>query len=423
MERRRVALPVAVGNTVPVFIESAHGATVRDVDGNVLLDFSGGIGVLNVGHTNDQVVVAARRQMGLLTHSCFGIVPYEPLVALAEKLNAIVPGAAPKKTFFVNSGAEALENAVKIARRATGRQGVVVFENAFHGRTLLALTMTSKFVPYKEGFGPFAPEVYRLPYPNPYRQPGPLDAAACRRSFEEFFATVAGSSQIACVVIEPVVGEGGFLAAPPEWLQELAAICKEKGILLIADEVQTGFARTGKMFACEHSGLEPDLVTLAKSIAGGLPLSAVVGRAAVMDAVPLGGLGSTFGGNPVACAAGLAAIEFMEREKLWLRAAAIGEIVGPRFAAWRERFSFIGDARGLGAMRAIELVKDKATKEPDKPRVTRTINVAGERGLILAAAGTHGNIIRTLMPLVISDAELAEGLDVLEGALEVAAAR
>jgi 4-aminobutyrate aminotransferase/(S)-3-amino-2-methylpropionate transaminase len=311
-----------------------------------------------------------------------------------------------------------VENAVKIARRATGRPGVLVFDYGFHGRTLLALTMTSKVAPYKQGFGPFATDVHRLPFPYEYRSTGPLDAAACRRTFDEFFSGFVGADQIACVMIEPVAGEGGFLVVPPDWMRELQAICRDNGILLIADEVQTGFGRTGKMFASEHYGIEPDLVTLAKSMGAGFPISAVTGRAEVMDAAQPGGLGGTFVGHPVSCAAALAAIEVIERERLPERAAAIGEVVRRRFEAFRERYDFVGDARGLGAMRALELVTDKKSKGWDKDRLQRTIKNAWQRGLILVAAGNHGNVLRTLMPLVISDAELEEGLDVLEAALE-----
>jgi 4-aminobutyrate aminotransferase/(S)-3-amino-2-methylpropionate transaminase len=294
---------------------------------------------------------------------------------------------------------------------------VVVFEHAFHGRTLLGMSMTSKVQPYKQGFGPFAPEIYRLPFPYEYRANGPLDAAACRRAFDELFSSHVGADQVACVVIEPVLGEGGFIVAPGAWLRELAAICRERGIVLVVDEVQTGFARTGKLFACEHHGIEPDLVTLAKSMGGGLPVSAVTGRAELMDAAQTGGLGGTYVGNPVACAAALAAIEFIERERLWERAALIGEKVRARFESWRDRLEQVGDARGLGAMRALELVRDKAGKVPDKERTAAVVRRAWERGLLLISAGTHGNVIRTLMPLVITDAQLDEGLEVLEHAL------
>jgi 4-aminobutyrate aminotransferase/(S)-3-amino-2-methylpropionate transaminase len=392
---------------------------VTDVDGNVLIDFAGGIGTLNVGHANPEVVRAAAAQLERFTHTCFSVAPYEGYVALAEKLNAIAPGAGPKKTLLANSGAEALENAVKIARHATGREAVVVFEHAFHGRTLLTMTMTSKVRPYKDGFGPFAPEVYRLPFPYEYRghYAGP---AGTVDALEEFFKTQVAAERVACVVLELVLGEGGFVVAPPDYVAALSRICREHGILLVIDEVQTGFGRTGKMFACEHYGLEPDLVTMAKSLGGGLPLSAVTGRADVMDSAQVGGLGGTYAGNPVACAAALAAVAFIEKNRLPERAAAIGRTVEARFRGFAERFPFVGDARGLGAMRSLELVKDKATKQPDKDRTDRVIKAAYQAGLILVGAGTYGNILRTLMPLVITDDELAEGLDVLDHALQKA---
>lgn len=418
LARREAALPRGIGATTSIFVARASGARIEDVDGNVFLDFAGGIGTLNVGHSNPAVVAAAKAQLDRFTHTCFSVAMYEPYVALCEKLAVIAPGGpGPKKAMLLNSGAEAVENAVKIARRATGRSAVVVFEHGFHGRTLLGMTMTSKVAPYKQGFGPFAPEIYRLPFPYEYRAEVPQDAAACRATLEEFFTGYVAADHVACVVIELVVGEGGFIVAPTPWLRELAAICREKGILLVADEVQTGFARTGKLFASEHHGLEPDLVVLAKSMGGGLPISAVVGRAEVMDAPQPGGLGGTYIGNPVSCAAALAAIDFIEREHLVERAAVIGERVAARFADFVRKYPAVGDARGLGAMRALEFVTDRSTKQPDKARTARVVAGAVERGLILISAGNHGNVIRTLMPLVITDDELAEGLDVLEAAI------
>jgi 4-aminobutyrate aminotransferase/(S)-3-amino-2-methylpropionate transaminase len=417
--RRRRAVPAGIGHATPIYAESARGALVTDVDGNVLIDFAGGIGTLNVGHANPDVVRSAAAQLERLAHTCFSVAPYEPYVALAERLNAITPGRFPKKTMLANSGAEAVENAVKIARRATGREAVVVFEHAFHGRTLLTMSMTSKVRPYKLGFGPFAPEVYRLPYPGD-RRGRPSRPEETARDLEAFFRTQVAAERVACVVIELVLGEGGFLVAPPEYVASLSRVCGEHGILLVVDEVQTGFGRTGKMFACEHYGLEPDLLTLAKSLGGGLPISAITGRADVMDAAQVGGLGGTYVGNPVSCAAALAAIDFIESQRLPERAAAIGRTVEGRFGRFLERFPFVGDARGLGAMRAIELVRDRASGEPDKDRTDRVLRMAWENGLILVGAGTYGNVIRTLMPLVIADGELAEGLDVLEHALQQA---
>jgi len=415
--RRRVAaVPAGVGHATPIFAESASGALVTDVDGNVLIDFAGGIGTLNVGHANPAVVAAVREQVGKLTHTCFSVALYEGYVALAETLNRITPGSFAKKTLLANSGAEALENAVKIARSATGREAVVVFDHAFHGRTLLTMSMTSKVRPYKFSFGPFAPEIYRLPYPYPYRMPyGSL--AGWTAAVEEFFFTQVAAEKVACLVMELVLGEGGFVVAPPEAVSYLARLCPEKGILLVIDEVQTGFGRTGRLFACEHYGVEPDILTTAKSLGGGLPISAVTGRAEVMDRAPVGGLGGTYAGNPVSCAAALAAVEFLESRRLDERAAEIGRIVESRFHGFFERFPFIGEARGLGAMRALELVTDRSTKEPDKDRTAAVLKKACENGLILLSSGTHGNVIRTLMPLTITDDQLSEGLEVLEHAL------
>lgn len=422
MARRRQAVPAGLGHSTPVFVERASGARVIDVDGNALLDFAGGIGTLNVGHAHPAVVAAVREQVGRFTHSCFAVAPYESYIALAERLNRATPGDFAKKTMLASSGVEAVENAVKIARRATGREAVVVFEHAFHGRTLLGLSMTSKVKPYKQGFGPFAPEIYRLPYPYLYRRPesasAPATAAVFRAELEEFFATHVAPEKVACVVIELVLGEGGFIVAPPAYIAVLAELCAKHGILFIADEIQTGFGRTGKMWAAEHyPGLSPDLTITAKSLAGGLPLSAVTGRAELMDAAQVGGLGGTYVGNPVACAAALAVLDLFEKTDLLDRAAALGRKLEARFTALTERMPAIGDARGLGAMRALELVKDRTTKEPDKERTAGAVKQAYERGLLLISAGTHGNVLRILVPLVVDDAELDEGLEVLEHAL------
>ena len=415
--RRERAIPKGIGHATPVYADSACGALLTDVDGNVFLDFAGGIGTLNVGHSNPEVVRAASEQLRKATHTCFSVAPYEGYVALAETLNRLTPGTFAKKTMLANSGAEALENAVKIARHATGREAVVVFEHAFHGRTLMTLSMTSKVRPYKFGFGPFAPEVYRLPFPYEYRghYAGPKATAL---ALDDFFLTQVAAEKVACVVLELVLGEGGFIVAPRDYVDTLTRFCRERGILIVIDEVQTGFGRTGRMFACEHYGLEPDLIALAKSLGGGLPISAVTGRAELMDSAQVGGLGGTYVGNPVSCAAALAALEFLERNRLWERAEAIGRVVEKRFAGFLSRFAHVGDARGLGAMRALELVKDRATKEPDKERADRVVRAAYERGLLLITAGTYGNVLRTLMPLVITDDELTEGLDVLEKALQ-----
>ena len=419
MARREAAIPAGIGHSSPVFVERAEGALLHDVDGNTFLDFAGGIGTLNVGHTHPAVVAAAREQLGRFTHSCFAVAPYESYVELAERFNRSLPGNFAKKTLFANSGVEAVENAVKIARRATGREAVLVFDHAFHGRTLLGMSMTSKVKPYKLGFGPFAPEIYRLPYPYLYRRPAglPADEAAFRAELEEFFATHVAAEKVACVVMELVLGEGGFVVAPQAFVKVLVELCRKHGILFVADEIQTGFGRTGRMWAMEHFGIEPDLTTIAKSIAGGLPLSAVTGRAEVMDAAQIGGLGGTYVGNPVACAAALAVLDLYEHGPLLARAAELGRRAEAHCAALAARHEAIGDARGLGAMRALELVKDRATKEPDKDRTQATIRRAWERGLLLLSAGTHGNVIRTLMPLVTTDEQLEEGFDVLEQSL------
>ena len=402
LARRKAAVPQGPFNVAPIFVARGDGATITDVDGNVLLDFSGGLGSLNLGHNNPKVVAAVTAQAQKFLHTCFHITQYEPYIALAEKLNAITPGKFAKKTLLVNSGAEAVENAVKIARYYTKRPGVVGFEHGFAGRTLLGMSLTSKVMPYKSGFGPFAPEVYRLPYPYEYREEG--------ADFQEFFHTHVDPKQVACVVMELVLGEGGFVVAPKRYVQALAKFCKDNGILFIADEIQTGFARTGKMFATEHYDFEPDLITLAKSLAGGMPVSAVTGRAEIMDSVHVGGLGGTYGGNPLACAAALATIEEMERLNLPARAVQIGDKLRSRMLGWKH--PLIGDIRGLGAMMAVEFVKDH--KEPAKEFTTGLVKRCVENGVILISAGTHSNILRYLVPLVITDAQLDEGLDVIE---------
>jgi 4-aminobutyrate aminotransferase/(S)-3-amino-2-methylpropionate transaminase len=420
-ERRRwVAAGIAEARH-GIFFERAEGARLTDVDGNVFLDFAGGIGCLNAGHSPARVVARVREQTARLQHACFMVAPYEPYVALARRLCGILPIAGETRAALFNSGAEAVENAVKIARRATGRAAVLAFDPGFHGRTLLALSLTSKTTPYRDGFGPFAPEVYRVAIPDLLRRPPGMSADACvQRGIEDLrhcFKSTVSPASVACAVIEPVLGEGGFIVPPRPFLAELDRLCREHGIVRIADEVQTGFGRTGAMFASEWSGFEPDLVCLAKSLSNGFPLSAVVGRAALMDSVQPGGLGGTFGGNPVACEAALGAIETLEAEDLPGRALRIGAVIERRFVGFMERFPFVGDARGVGAMRAVELVTDRATLEPDKARTERALAAAAKRGLLLLSAGLHGNVIRTLMPLSITDDELEEGLAVLETCL------
>ncbi len=414
LKRREQNVPRGIFNSTPVFVDRAEGALLHDVDGNTFIDFAGGIGTMNVGHCNPEVVNAARHQLEKITHTCFSVTMYESYILLAEKLNRITPGSFQKKTMFANSGAEGVENAVKIARHFTKRPGVVVFEHAFHGRTLLAMSMTSKVKPYKFGFGPFAPEIYRLPFPYEYRVPGSSDPGI----LYDFFASHVAPESVACVVLEPVLGEGGFVVAPPAYVRALVDLCKKHGILLVADEVQTGFCRTGSMFASAHYDLQPDLIVMAKSLAGGFPLSAVTGRAEIMDHAQTGGLGGTFAGNPVSCAAALAAVEFMEREKLAERAVQIGSTVREAFQQFQESHPSVGDIRGLGAMMALEFVKDRKSKEPNLELTNTIIRRCCENGLIVLAAGTHGNVIRTLMPLVISDDQIAEGLEVLGYALQ-----
>jgi 4-aminobutyrate aminotransferase/(S)-3-amino-2-methylpropionate transaminase len=422
--RREAAVPRGTYNATPIFVKEGKGATLTDVDGNRLLDFAGGIGCLNVGHANEAVVRAATEQLQRFTHGCLHVTPYEAYVRLAERLNALVPGDHRKKTLFANSGAEAVENAVKIARAATGRPAVLAFEDGFHGRTLLALSLTSKVHPYKAGFGPFAPEIYRAPYAYCYRCSYHLEypacAVACVDALEDYFKRYVEADQVAAVIVEPVLGEGGFVVPPGEFLPRLKELCARHGILLIADEVQTGFGRTGKLFAVEHSGVVPDILIAAKSMAGGLPLSSITGRAEIMDSPGVGGLGGTFGGNPVALAAAHAVLDQMETGALYARAEAIGRAFAARAASWKERFRLIGDVRGVGAMWAVELVKDRASRAPAKDETSAVAKRCYERGLVTITAGTYGNIIRTLMPLVIGDEELREGLDVLEGALAAA---
>ncbi|HVQ28215.1 MAG TPA: 4-aminobutyrate--2-oxoglutarate transaminase [Vicinamibacteria bacterium] len=419
--RRQAAVPRGPFHVTPIFAAEAKGSVLVDVDGNRYLDFAGGIGCLNVGHANDAVVKAASAQLQRFTHTSFNVVAYESYVALAERLNRLTPGSFAKKTFFVNSGAEAVENAVKIARVATGRQAILAFEDGFHGRTLLAMSLTSKVHPYKAGFGPFAPEIYRAPYAYCYRCSYNLQypgcGVACVDALEDLFKRDVAAEEVAAVIVEPVLGEGGFVVPPGEYLPRLRALTEKHGILLIADEVQTGFGRTGKLFACEHSGVVPDLLVTSKSIAGGLPLAGVTGRAEIMDAPGVGGLGGTYSGNPVALAAAHAVLDAFEGGALLARANAIGALVKSRAESWKARFPLIGDVRGQGAMWALELVKDRATRAPAKEETNAVTQKAYERGLITITAGTYGNVLRTLMPLVITDAELGEGLDVLESAL------
>ena len=412
-ERRAIAHPLIVH--LPIFAERAENATITDVDGNVFVDFAGGVGVINAGHAHPRIVEAVTEQAARFLHTDFTVVPYEPAIELAERLCALAPISGETRAAFFNAGTEAVENAVKLARLHTGRPGVIAYEGAFHGRTLLSMTMTSKFHPYKTGMGPYAPEVYRAPYPDAYRGPGAEEAL---ERLERMLATHVPASHIAAIVIEPQLGEGGFIPASREYFHGLRALCDLHGIVLVADEVQTGFGRTGRMFAMEHFDVEPDLITVAKSIAAGLPLSGVIGRAEIMDGPHAGAIGGTYIGNPVAQAAALAVLDVFEEESLLERAGIVGDRIRERMLAWQSRWPAIGDVRGLGAMLAIELVGDPATKAPDPERAKAVIDAALVRGLILLKAGTYGNCIRVLCPLTIEDAVLDEALGVWEEALE-----
>ena len=414
LERKQRVIANAKSIVHPIVAQEGRGATLTDVDGNTFIDFTGGVGCLNTGHAHPRLVEAATEQLARFAHTDFTVVPYEPYIELAERLLERAPFRGAAKAVFFNAGTEAVENAVKFARLSTKRPAVIAFEGAFHGRTLLAMTLTSRPHPYKLGMGPLAPEVYRAPFPQDYRGP---DAETALAELRDLFVTQVAAEQVAAIIVEPVQGEAGFLPAPTEFLEGLRAICDEHGICLIVDEVQSGFARTGKLFAIEHSGVEPDLITLAKSIAGGLPLSGVLGKAEILDAAHDGAIGGTYVGNPVAQAAALAVLDVIEEEGLVERAIQLGETLRTRMLAWQERFPAIGDVRGLGAMLALELVEDRATKGPAPKLAQAVIGAARDRGLLLLKAGVHGNAIRVLCPLVLTDAELDEALGAWEDAL------
>jgi len=421
MRRRNAAVVRAAYHATPVFVAKADGAVIEDVDGNHFIDFAGGIGCVNTGHRAPRVVEAIRRQLDRYLHTSFNVLPYESYIALAERLNALTPGKFAKKTVLVNSGAEAVENAIKIARAYTKRPAILAFEDAFHGRTYMAMAVTSKTHPYKAGFEPFPGEVYRVPFAYCYRCSYSLQYPSCEvhcaRHIEDAFKRVVAVESVAAVIVEPIMGEGGFITPPPEFFPILSEICRKHGILLIADEVQTGFARTGALFACEQLGLEPDLITMAKSLSGGLPLAAVTGRAEIMDTTGPGTLGGTFGGNPLACEAALAVLEIIETENLCARANQLGDRFRRRAAQWQSRWELIGEVRGLGAIQALELVRSRETRTPADEETKQVAQYCYEHGVILITAGTYGNVIRLLMPLVITDAQMDEALDVLESAL------
>jgi 4-aminobutyrate aminotransferase / (S)-3-amino-2-methylpropionate transaminase / 5-aminovalerate transaminase len=414
-ERKDAAVAPGVGTTLPVYVARAGGGIVVDVDGNQLIDFGSGIAVTSVGNAAPRVAAAVQEQVADFTHTCFMITPYEEYVAVSEQLNALTPGKQSKRTALFNSGAEAVENAVKIARSYTGRAAVIAFDHAYHGRTNLTMSLTAKNMPYKHRFGPFAGEIYRAPMAYPFRWPTDDCASEAFAAFTDLVHSQVGETNTAAVVLEPIQGEGGFVVPAPGFVSQVADWSRDNGILFIADEIQTGFCRTGDWFACEYEGVQPDLVTTAKGIAGGLPLAGVTGRADVMDAVHVGGLGGTYGGNPVACAAALAAIETMRADDLCGAARRIESVMLPRLSALAAKYEAVGDVRGRGAMLAIELVRP-GSKEPD-PVLTAEVSSACHReGLITLTAGTYGNVLRFLPPLVIGEALLTEGLDILEAA-------
>lgn len=417
MARREAAIPRGPSHATPIFAASAEGATITDVDGNRYVDFAGGIGVLNAGHRAPRVTAAIREQLEKHLHLCFAVTPYEGYVAVAEKLNALAPGNFAKKTILINSGAEAIENAVKIARAYTKRPAVICFEDAFHGRTLLTMSLTSKTHPYKAGFQPFASDIYRIPYAYSYRHASGVSAEEFAHYLEDAFKRSVAPESVAAMIAEPVLGEGGFVVPPPEYFKLLQNICRKHGILFIADEIQSGFGRTGKWFACEHFGIEPDLVATAKSLGGGMPIAAVTGRAEIMDAPGPGSLGGTYCGHPLSCAAALAAIETIEKENLLARSTALGERFEKRARSWQRKWPLVGEVRGLGGMCAMELVRSPETREPADAETKQIARFCYEHGLILITAGTFNNVIRILVPLMVTDAQFDEGLDVIEAAL------
>jgi len=420
-ERRAQAVPHGLSHGTPIYVAKAEDAWLEDVDGNRYIDFAGGIGCANAGHRQEAVVDAIRGQLDKFLHMCVQVTPYEGYIRLAERVNEVTPGKFPKKTLFLNSGAEAVENAVKIARAYTKRPAIIAFEDAFHGRTMMTLALTSKTHPYKAGFAPFPGEVYRVPFAYCYRCSYNLKYPSCdlycARHLEDSFKRVVANEEVAAVIAEPVLGEGGFIAPPPDYFKVLIELCHKHGILFIADEVQSGFGRTGALFASERYGIEPDLLVTAKSLGGGLPLAAVTGRAEIMDAPAPGGLGGTFAGNPLSCSAALAVLELFETENLLTRANELGDRFQRRAREWQRRWPILGDVRGLGGMQAIELVKSKETKTPATEETKQITQYCYEHGLITITAGSYSNVIRVLVPLVASNEQIDEGLDVLESAL------
>jgi 4-aminobutyrate aminotransferase/(S)-3-amino-2-methylpropionate transaminase len=420
-ERRSQAVPRGLSHGTPIYVAKAEDAWLEDVDGNRYIDFAGGIGCANAGHRQQSIVDAIRTQLDKFLHTCVQVTPYEGYIRLAERMNQVTPGDFPKKTLFVNSGAEAVENAVKIARAYTKRPGIIAFEDAFHGRTMMTLALTSKTHPYKAGFAPFPGEVYRVPFAYCYRCSYNLKYPSCdlycARHLEDTFKRVVANEEVAAVIAEPVMGEGGFIAPPPDYFKVLVDLCHKHGILFIADEIQSGFGRTGAMFASERYGIQPDLIVTAKSLGGGLPLAAVTGRAEIMDAPSAGSLGGTFAGNPLSCAAALAVLDLFERENLLARADELGDRFQRRAREWQRRWPIVDDVRGLGGMQAIELVKSQETKIPATDETKQIMRYCYEHGLITITAGSYSNVIRVLVPLVATNDQIDEGLDVLESAL------
>ena len=414
LTRRNQAVARGVANMHNLYADHAENAEIWDVEGKRYIDFAGGIGVLNTGHRHAKVMAAVQAQMERYTHTCFQVMPYEPYVALAERLNRLAPGDAPKKSLFLTTGAEAVENAVKIARAYTGRSAIIAFNGGYHGRTMMTLGLTGKVAPYKVGFGPFPSEIFHAPFPVALHG---ISVEQSLAALQNIFKADVEPERVAAIIIEPVQGEGGFYTAPFEFLQSLRALCDQHGILLIADEVQAGAGRTGKMFAMEHSGVVPDLTTLAKSIAGGFPISAVVGRADIMDSVGPGGLGGTYAGSPLGCAAALAVLDVFEQEGIYERSLALGERIQGRLRQMSERFSCIGDVRGLGSMVAMELFKGSESRTPDPDLTKALVALAAERGLILLSCGMYGNTIRVLVPITGADELIDEGLDIIESCL------
>jgi 4-aminobutyrate aminotransferase/(S)-3-amino-2-methylpropionate transaminase len=412
--RRDAAFARGLGAMLPVYVDRARNAEIWDVEGRRYIDFAGGIAVLNTGHLHPKVQAAVARQLERFSHTCLMITPYESAVELAEQLNRLAPGPTPKKAIFVTTGAEAVENTIKIARAHTGRSGVIAFGGGFHGRTFMAMALTGKVAPYKAGFGPFPGDVFHAPFPIAYHGVSVQDSLD---AIEHLFKYDIEPSKVAAIIVEPVMGEGGFYIAPPEFLQALRKLCDQHGIVLVIDEIQTGFARTGRMFAIEHAGVEPDLMTMAKSLAGGFPLAAVVGKANIMDAPGPGGLGGTYAGSPIACAAALAVLEVIAEEKLCERSVQIGRLLVDALRGAAKTLPAIGEVRGLGAMVAIELVKNGDAHQPDADLTKALVKRAAEKGLVLLSCGLYGNVIRFLVPLTASDEIIREGLEIVVAAL------